>query len=159
MMDQPMLRVAALALCATAALASTTTSVQFGMYDADLLPDGGWQLMSETDFATHRVQFIEAYNANAGIDVIAPFKTGNCCIAVAGGKKLTVEGSKFGVAFPAATTGGIRCNPEGGYTDSRYKLYQSLTLGPKQTFGSKSACKTGHVGPTCPVGLVGTSWP
>ena len=108
------MRVAALALCATAALASTTTSVQFGMYDADLLPDGGWQLMSETDFATHRVQFIEAYNANAGIDVIAPFKTGNCCIAVAGGKKLTVEGSKFGVAFPAATTGGVRCNPEGG---------------------------------------------
>jgi hypothetical protein len=132
-----------LALAASAA-ATTTTSIQFGLYDADLAPDGGWKLMDAADWQAHSAQFVSSYNSNEGIDAIAPFKTQNCCIAIAGGKKLTIQGTAYGMQFPAATSGGIRCNPTAGYTEARYTLYKSPKLAEGAVFGAKSGCATGH---------------
>jgi hypothetical protein len=60
------------------------------MYDAEVNPGAGWQLMGTSDFEDYRLKFIAQYNGNGGINLIKPFKTKNCCVAVKGGKKLTI---------------------------------------------------------------------
>ena len=44
------------------------------------------------------------------------------------GLKLTITGTAYGYQFPAAASGGIRCNPTGGYTDPTYRFYKGETL-------------------------------
>ena len=47
--------------------------------------------MAAADYAALRGEFIAAYNAD-GIKVLdRTFKSGNCCFAVKGGKKLTIQ--------------------------------------------------------------------
>jgi hypothetical protein len=53
--------------------------VYFGMYDAEVNPGGGWQLMGASDFEDYRLKFISSYNGNGGIDLIKPFKTQRAC--------------------------------------------------------------------------------
>jgi hypothetical protein len=120
------------------------TAIKFRIYDADKTPAGGWKLMGVADFRKYKDSFINAYNANKGLDVIKPFASGNCCMSVRGGKMLIISNTKYGYQFPAATTGGIRCNPTGGYK-GKYQLYRSPTLDMKKhSFGEKTACKADH---------------
>jgi hypothetical protein len=118
--------------------------VKFKMYDGDKTPAGGWKLMGASDFRKYKDSFINAYNANNGLDVVKPFASGNCCIAVRGGKMLVISNTRYGYQFPAATSGGIRCNPAGGYR-GKYQFYRSAKLDiKKHTFGEKKACKVDH---------------
>ena len=79
--------------------------------------------MTASDLVTHRLDFVNAYNYNGGIQVIRPFRSGNCCFAVAGGMKLKIDGSAYGFAFPASATDlKVRCSPAEGYTEPRYKF-------------------------------------
>jgi hypothetical protein len=124
------------------AVAATT----FGLYDAAQSPGAGWQLMRAADFAQYRAQFTQHYNANGGIDVIKGFRSKNCCIALKGGQMLTITGSRYRFVFPAtATDGAIRCNPQTGYEDSRYRFYAVPgALPPTVGFGAEAACSFDH---------------
>jgi hypothetical protein len=55
---------------------------EFGLYDAQQTPPGGWHLMSLTDVQTHKAQFVAAYNKNGGFRAIKVFTANNCCIAL-----------------------------------------------------------------------------
>ena len=110
------------AACAAAATdAAGDVEVQFGIHDYQVTPPGGWQLMSVQDFQKYGAAFIASYNAKGGLKVIRSFESGNCCIAVKGGNKLTIKGSPYGYQFPASASGSIRCNPSGGYKESKYQ--------------------------------------
>ena len=67
-----------------------------------------------TTLQNNWAEFVSEY-ANGGLQPLAVFQSGNCCIALASGKKLTIPGSPYGYVFPASSNGGIRCNPTGGY--------------------------------------------
>ena len=92
----------------------------------------------------YREQLVEQYNTNRGLNVVKVFQSGNCCIAVKGGEKLIISATVYGYQFPAAASGGIRCNPTGGYTDASYQFYRAPTLTVAQAFTEKAACATSH---------------
>ena len=137
-------------LLALAAAGEVTTDaagdveIQFGIHDFQVTPPGGWQLMSSQDFTKYSAAFVKSYNAKGGIKVLRAFDTGNCCFAVKGGKKLTIAGTQYDYQFPADTSGEIRCNPKGGYTDAYYGFFRTPTLPATPTFGEKTACSTDH---------------
>ena len=118
--------------------------ISFGMYDREQEPGDGWEAMGAEDFTKYRAEFVEHYNLNGGISVIKLFQSGNCCIAVKSGLKLFIKGTPYGYQFPAALAGGIRCNPTGGYADTKYMFYRSPTLSVSQTFSEQPACATSH---------------
>jgi hypothetical protein len=125
------------------ALASRADAQQFGMFQADISPGGGWEIMSVADFQAHSAAFIASYNSNNGISAIKPFASGNCCVAVEGGDKLWIAGTTYGYQFPATELGQIRCNPENGYDELKYKFYQLATMDEATTeFSAKAACIT-----------------
>jgi hypothetical protein len=116
----------------------------FGLYGATLTPAGGWSLMGVEDFQEHSEAFAEYYNANGGVSVIQEFETGNCCVAVKGGLKLFIVGSRYGFQFPAEHgTGILRCSPGGGYTDTKYQFYTLPALDKQaMAFDAKAGCAT-----------------
>jgi hypothetical protein len=120
------------------------SKIEFGLYDFTLSPSGGWVVMTGADFEKYKAQFVPSYNDNKGVKVIKTFQSGNCCVAVKGGNKLTISGTPYNYQFPAATSGGIRCNPTGGYTEPVYQFYRTATLKTTMTFGEKAACATNH---------------
>jgi len=127
------------------ALVGTNDPLQFGLYDLHAKPPGGgWQLATAADVEGAKKIFIDAYNANGGLHVVAPFQSGNCCIAVKGGMKLVVTGTPYGYQFPASASGGIRCNPTGGYAERVYQFYRTPTLKADVVFTEKAACSTNH---------------
>jgi hypothetical protein len=121
-----------------------TDGVKFGLYDFQSVPAGGWTLMTGADIEKHKTQFVKHYNTEGGVAPIKTFQTGNCCVAVKGGNKLTISGTKYGFQFPSSQKGEIRCNPKGGYSEARYKFYKSATLSATATFGEKPGCSTNH---------------
>ena len=125
-------------------LPETVSTLEFGIYDYEKMPSGGWTLLSAADFNTHHTEFITQYNAGNGINVIEPFQSGNCCFAVKGGEKLIVSGTPYKWQFPASSNGGIRCNPTGGYTEGRYQFYRTPVLDHSMHFAQKAACSTSH---------------
>ena len=120
------------------------SKIEFGLYDYTVAPAGGWVAMSGATFKKYKAQFVASYNAAKGVKTIKNFKSGNCCVAVKGGNKLTISGTPYGYQFPASTSGGIRCNPSGGYSEPVYQFYRSPTLKATATFGEKKACATSH---------------
>lgn len=118
--------------------------LEFGIYNSALAPGGGWALMSVADLETHREAFIQSYNDKGGLDVVALFSSNNCCFAIAGGTKLSISGTPYGYQFPAAASGGIRCNPSGGYSDARYHFYRTPMLPLNAEFSESTACATNH---------------
>jgi hypothetical protein len=120
------------------------SDVEFGLYDADITPAGGWELMGTSDFNRFRAEFVKEYNAEGGLKVIEVFQSKNCCIAVKDGEKLIIEGTPYKYQFPAGADGGIRCNPTGGYKDERYQFYRTPGLTMMSKFSSKKACATNH---------------
>jgi hypothetical protein len=122
--------------------AKAATGTKFGIYAHTASPGAGWRLMSLKDIQDNRKSFIQQYNANKGLAVIKNFKTRNCCFALDGGMKLTISGTPYKYQFPATRTGGIRCNPTAGYTETHYQFYRTPTLLATQTFGETTACAT-----------------
>jgi hypothetical protein len=114
----------------------------FGVFDASKSPGDGWRIMTADDFNINKQQFIIHYNANKGLNMIKNFKSGNCCFAVKGGKKLVISGTKFDYQFPADTNGVLRCNPPNGYIHDTYKFMGVGKLSMKQTFSAKAGCAT-----------------
>jgi hypothetical protein len=121
-----------------------TSKVAFGLYDVEKSPGSNWKAMTIADFAKYKKQFIAHYNANKGINVLKLFQSGNCCVGIGGGEKLTITGTPYGYQFPASTSGSIRCNPSGGYKDPKYQFYRSATIKANAVFGSKVACASSH---------------
>jgi hypothetical protein len=121
-----------------------SANVMFGLYSHESTISGGWAVASIEELVRYKAEFIEEYNKNKGVKVIKNFKSGNCCVAVKGGKKLIITGTPYKYQFPASTSGGIRCNPSGGYSESAYQFYRSPSLKDTQTFSSKTACATSH---------------
>ena len=96
----PALFVRVTAVVRTAPAAHT----EFGLYDADVSPGGDWLLMSASDVMVHRTSFVSSYNADGGIAVIKNFESGNCCVALKGGVKLSVVGAAVSVVFLASAS-------------------------------------------------------
>ena len=120
-------------------------TLQFGLYEHESVPSGGWQIMSIEDYLKYKVEFTEDYNAKKGVDTIKSFISGNCCIAVKGGDKLIISGTPYGYQFPANSPDGqIRCNPTAGYADERYMFYRSNSIAASATFSKKPACAVSH---------------
>jgi hypothetical protein len=136
--------IGATVVAAVALASASAASVSFGIYDAQESPGGGWQIASAADITANKAAFVESYNANKGLKLVKTFKGGNCCIAVKGGLKLTVSDTAYNTQFPAATTGGIRCNPPNGYDEAYYQFYKSPQLTEAQEFGEKEACVNNH---------------
>lgn len=120
----------------------STPTTNYYLVDRESVP-ANCVLQSANDIENNKQAFIEQYNAE-GIPPYSEFQSGNCCIAVADGTKLIISGTPYGYQFPASTSGGIRCNPSGGYTDSGYKFYRAPILTMEQTFSSRAACSTSH---------------
>jgi hypothetical protein len=119
-------------------------SIEFGLYDRELVPTGGWVLMAPADLEMHKEQFVETYNKHKGVAPIQPFQSGNCCVAVKSGYMLTISGTPYGYQFPASRSGDIRCNPSAGYNEPSYLFYRAPSLAATQTYGEKRACATSH---------------
>jgi hypothetical protein len=126
---------------------ASTTGTKFKLFDVAKAPSGGWRLLSATHLNAHKKEFVNYYNANGGLNVAKAFPSGNCCIAVKGGKMLVIKGSATGYQFPASTTkdGGqqMRCNPKDGYR-TKYSLFGSQTLKHNVHFTAASGCKLDH---------------
>jgi hypothetical protein len=123
-----------------------TTGIQFKLFDVARAPAAGWKLMSAADLNTHKSAFIRYYNINGGLDTVKKFPSGNCCIAVKGGKMLVIKGSATGYQFPASVVKGgeqMRCNPQGGY-NGKFTLFGSKKLSYKHHFTAASGCKLDH---------------
>jgi len=58
---------------AACGLSAAAASVSFGIYDVELSPGGGWEVMSAEDFNTHKSDFIKQYNTNKGVSLIKTF--------------------------------------------------------------------------------------
>lgn len=120
-------------------------AAKFGVYLFNSSPGAGWKLMTMADVATNKASFIAEYNKNAGFPVLGSFKTGNCCFALAGGKKLHIGGSAYGYQFPATSKGAIRCNPSAGYTkNENLQFYRTPTLSRASELSAVSACATNN---------------
>ena len=118
---------------------------EFGMYDVSTMPPGGWQLMSAADFRSQRAAFRVAYNSAQGISLIKPFRSGNCCVAVSGGKMLAVTNTPYGFQFPSSVVDSeLSCNPSDGYSAEAYRFYRLPRLTEDHSFESKDACSTNH---------------
>jgi hypothetical protein len=137
-------RSTALVAALLASVVAGAPRVEFGLGDGDAAPAGGWRLVSTEDLTTYHDDFVEAYNANGGLDVVEVFQSGNCCVGVADGMKLWITGTKYGFQFPASTTQAVRCNPAGGYAEAKYQLYQLPKLSNDLVFSAKAACTTDH---------------
>ena len=102
-------------MCFDFEAASTQTgSVRFGIFDYEDTPGAGWLPLDLETMQRYKYEFISHYNSNMGINVIRPFKSGNCCFAIKHGEQdlmLTVTGTSYKFAFPASQSGSIRCNP------------------------------------------------
>jgi hypothetical protein len=130
--------------------------IEFGMYDLQAVPSGGWQLMGVDDLNTYQAELVEAYNNGGGFQLVEAFTSGNCCFAVEGGNKLFIAGTTYGYQFPTTAPADgsapvIQCSPAGGYTTGTYTFFGTETL-PAATpsgafmwqFESKAACVTNH---------------
>ena len=120
-------------------------SMVFGVYDLEATPSNGWQLMSAGDFTLHKAAFIKHYNS-LGLVAIAPFRSGNCCFSVKGGKKLIISHTPYQYQFPADfSSGAIRCSPTSGYDPNvKYTFYRAGKLTILMDFGEQAACSTNH---------------
>ena len=127
---------------ASTATAASGSDVEFGIYDLQGKPSGLWTLASAEDLQAHRGSFISAYNTQGGLKVIRSFSSGNCCIALKGGFKLTVSDTAYGFQFPSSG-GKVQCNPKLGYF-GRLTFFKTAKLSPSQTFGAKPGCSTNH---------------
>jgi hypothetical protein len=123
-------------------------SITFGLYDREdsaAVLHLGWRPCNITTIRNHWPEFVSEYD-NGGLKVVQLFQSGNCCIALASGQKITIPGTAYGYQFPAAISGGIRCNPTGGYTESAYYFYKlspgnlDASVLPNQAV----ACATSH---------------
>lgn len=115
--------------------------VKFGVYDYQKSPGGGWELMTIGDMQAQKAYFIKLYNANSGVDVIKPFKSGDCCFAFKGGKKLKIKDSPMGFAFPAKK-GMMQCHPNVAYSGTVQFFGTKLT--DKTVFTEATGCKRNH---------------
>jgi hypothetical protein len=110
--------------------------IEFGMYNNDKSPSGGWQRMTIGQLEQHHDEFVTQYNYNAGIKLIATWKSSSCCFSMKGGANLNIKGHAGGVLFPATATQGIRCNPSLGYGSQGNRYYQF--------FGQRTLKETTH---------------
>jgi hypothetical protein len=118
---------------------------EFGMFDVEAKPPGGWVLMSAADLRSQLGAFRAAYNSAQGISLIKPFYSGNCCVAVSGGQMLAVTKTPYGFQFPSAVSdGALSCNPSGGYTAEAYRFYRLPHLTEEHEFYSRTACGNNH---------------
>lgn len=108
-----------------AGAAVVAAKVEFGLFDADGAPaKGGWTLATIDQIETHKMDFVRQYNFDKGLKTVEAFKSKNCCISLASGKMITIEGSPYNYQFPAAgKNGGIKCNPTKGYKGT-YTFYR-----------------------------------
>merc|ERR1719197_814708 len=134
----------ALSFVAALAAAHDEPAVEFGWADVEKTPSGGWRLLSTDDLKNYRKEFIAAYNTGTGLPLIEAFQSGNCCVAIGGGMKLWITGTKYGFQFPASTLGAVRCNPAGGYNEKHYNLYKLPKMADDIEFSAKAACTTSH---------------
>ena len=133
-----------LALTAAAGASASSGAVLFGLYDAQISPGGGWTLASAAQLNQHHNEFVSFYNANGGLPPVKTFQSANCCIALKGGQKLTIAGTKYDFQFPADANGKIACNPEGGYHAAAYQFYMTPKLTNEHVLGEKVACVNNH---------------
>ena len=134
-----------LALAAFTACASAGRTVEFGLYDAQLQPGGGWTLATASQLLQYQSEFVRSYNLEGGIKPIKTFQSANCCIAVKGGLKLTISGTKYKFQFPAGQDGKIACNPKGGYSANQaWAFFLTPKLSADHIFGAKEACVNNH---------------
>lgn len=131
-------------------------NAQAGKDDPVLSTNQGWQLMSLQDLAEHRADFEHVYN-NYGLQIIANFHSGNCCIQVKGDTgaeplvSLILHPSSWGYQFPALMppNNGLWCNPVSGYTtgaalSTRVKFYNMQTITGSRSFLSNTDCETNN---------------
>ena len=104
------------------ALVGTFYAVQFYLRRYRAPFGGGWKLASAADVEGSK-EIFGNYNAG-GVPLIAPFKSGNCRIAVKGGK-LIISSSVYGYHFQRADR--HRCNPAKGYGERVYGFYRLRT--------------------------------
>ena len=108
--------------------------LEWGLFDAATSPGGGWQLTTAQHMEQQKVAFMASYNALGGVRPIKTFKSGNCCIGVAGAaggiEMLEIQGSRYGYLFPASTTGGIACNPISGYVPTESVAFYRVAPQP-----------------------------
>ena len=99
------------------ASAQTPTVAQFGIFDDSRAPpgDAAWVRATMEDLTAHKRSFLDDYNSEAGLPIIAPFQADKCCVTVLRGRgqstpgyphghkgALTITGTAFGFQFPAA---------------------------------------------------------
>lgn len=117
-------------------------TVEWAVADFAEPPGNGWKLIDSAQFAQNRASFIAHYNANKGLNVLEAWKSGSCCFAVKGGKKLMIPTSSFGFQFPAANNQ-MQCNPAGGYAANKYGFFMMPVLKSDTKFAFKDGCKVG----------------
>ena len=113
--------------------------IEFGLGDFEGTYNG-WARASLNILNTYKTAFITSYNN--GLAPIATFLSGNCCIALSSGNKLVISDTPFGYQFPASMSNDIRCNPSGGYNETKYKFYRVPTLNQNVVFTERDACTT-----------------
>ena len=64
-------------LFVAAVAVARASDIEFGIHDFEVVPAGGWTLMSGADFNTHKLAFITSYNAKQGVAPIKTFQSGN----------------------------------------------------------------------------------
>jgi hypothetical protein len=112
-------------------------TVRFRLFDASVSTAGysdttkDWKLMSALDMTTHQALLQKNIEQRGGLYALASWTAKGCCLAVAGGLKLTAgAGSgKHSYVFPALSTGGIQC-PAAGNTFSTDEVQALAFMNP-----------------------------
>eukprot|EP00937_MAST-01D_sp_MAST-1D-sp2_P002047 g2047.t1 len=119
--------------------------IKFGIFDLMKTPPGGWELLSEKDLVDHKAALVANYNVNGGFQLIGEFQSVNCCVAIKGGKKLGISGTTYTHQFlGGAVDDEIKCNPDGGYKEPKYRFYKLPAMSADAVFAAKEACATDH---------------
>ena len=76
---------------------------EFALYDYEspaAVAGQGWQLASAAQLEMAKGALVAQYNAEGGLPVVKPFKSGNCCLATKGGAHLIMSKTPWGYIFP-----------------------------------------------------------
>jgi len=92
----------------------TTFNIHFRLYNyasAAEVKEQGWHLITHQQVAAMKNLVLGSYEAAGGMKLLGSWKPSQCCIAVAGGFRLTLSGKSYAYPFDAAANA-LKCNGE-----------------------------------------------
>ena len=87
--------------------------IQFGIYDVEQEFSSEWSPCNINVLSEYWDDFVSDY-MDGGLNVLAPFTSGNCCVMLDIETFLEISETNYGYQFPANSSNQIMCNQNDG---------------------------------------------